>query len=106
MTPLSWPDFDNFTNASAFMEDVQGRPGLSLFIWEDGAPFEFLLKQETILEFPPGMDPTNPEPPLLKNATLMMGLRMANESFAHDVSALYLWTGSGGSASNDLRRYD
>ena len=90
--PLSRPDFDSFINASALMEDVQGRPGMSLFIWEDGAPFDFLLNQETILEFPPGMDPTNPDigPSLLKNATLMMGLRIANESFGHDVSALYL----------------
>ena len=74
------------------MEDVQGRPGLSLFIWEDGAPFEFLMKQETIFDFPQGLDPTLPDigPSLLKNLTLQMGLRVVTDSLARDVSALYL----------------
>ena len=76
----------------ASTEDVQGKPGISVFMWEDGAPFEFLLNQETIFEFPPGMDPTSPGigPSLLNKMSLMMGLGVANDSIAQAVSALYL----------------
>ena len=61
-------------------------------MWEDGAPFEFLLNHENILEFPPGMSPTNPDsgPSLFKNATFIAGLQTAKDSLAHGVSALYL----------------
>ncbi|CAD6575631.1 MAG: hypothetical protein ASARMPREDX12_007399 [Alectoria sarmentosa] len=74
------------------VNDTRGKPGLSLFVWEDGAPFEWLLNHENILEFPPGMDPTNPDigPPLLTNVTFVTGLRTANNSLLRDVSELYL----------------
>ena len=69
------------------LPDIHGQPGLSLFMWKDGAPFEWLLNHENTLEFPPGMDPVNPKS-LLNNATLMMGLR--NGGVMGNVSALYL----------------
>ena len=74
------------------LPDVHGRPGLSLFMWKDGAPFEWLLNHENILEFPPGMDPVDPEsgPSLLNNATLIMGPRAGNGGVMGNVSALYL----------------
>ena len=74
------------------LPDINGQPGLSLFIWKDGAPFEWLLNHENILEFPPGMDPVNPEsgPSLLNNASLIMGLQTGNGGVMGNVSALYL----------------
>lgn len=61
-------------------------------MWEDGAPFEFLMNHDTGSEFPRGMSPTNPNigPSLLDNATFMTGLAAANRDFAQDISALYL----------------
>lgn len=61
-------------------------------MWEDGAPFEFLLNQEETLEFPLGMDPTNPSvgPSLFNNGTLKTGLRATHGSLTQGVSALYL----------------
>ena len=90
--PLEFPIFKRFTNYLTRSEDVQGQPGLSLFMWEDGAPFEFLLVQEETFQFPLGMDPTNPDigPSLLNNTTRRAGLRAANDSHAEEVSALYL----------------
>ena len=72
--------------------DTNGQPGLSLFMWRDGAPFEWLLNHENTLEFPPGMDPVDPEagPSLLNNATLIMGLRTGNMGVTGNASALYL----------------
>ena len=74
------------------LPDDRGQPGLSLFMWKDGAPFEWLLNHENILEFPPGLDPVNPEsgPSLLNNATLIMGLRTGNGGVTGNPSALYL----------------
>ena len=73
-------------------EDINGGPGLSLFMWEDGAPFEFLLNHDNGLEFPPGMSPSNPHfgPSSFSNATFMAGLQTAKDSLKQDVSALYL----------------
>ena len=90
--PLRLPTSDRFTNHLTRSEDVYGQPGLSLFVWEDGAPFEFLMIQEETFEFPLGIDPTNTEigPSSSNNATLMAGLRPANDSHAQEVSALYL----------------
>ena len=72
-------------------QDVSGGPGLSLFMWEDGSDFEFLMNHENLLEFPPGMsrDP-NVGPSLFSNTTFMKGLQAAKHSLAQGVSALYL----------------
>ena len=74
------------------LPDIHGQPGLSLFMWRDGAPFEWLLNHENILEFPPGMDPVNPDsgPSLLNNTSLIMELRTGNGGVMGNVSALYL----------------
>ena len=76
------------------LPDIHGQPGLSLFMWKDGAPFEWLLNHENTLDFPPGMDPVNPRSgpslSLLNNATLIMGLRTGNGGAMGNVSALYL----------------
>ena len=74
------------------LSDINGQPGLSLFMWKDGAPFEWLLNHESILEFPPGMDPVNPEsgPSLLNDTTLVTGLRTGIGGEMGNVSALYL----------------
>ena len=74
------------------LPDIHGQPGLSLFMWEDGAPFEWLLNHENILEFPDGVDPVTPESglSLLNNATLIKDLRTGNGRAMSNVSALYL----------------
>ena len=73
-------------------EDINGGPGLSLFMWEDSAPFEFLLNHDNGMEFPPGMSPSNPDigPSLFSNATSMAGLQAEKDSLTQDVSGLYL----------------
>ena len=56
-------------------------------MWEDGAPFEFLMNHESTDEFPEGMSPIHPHigPSLLSNATLITGLE---DSHAQGLSVL------------------
>ena len=90
--PLSSPNTDTFTDRVARVKDTRGGPGLSLFMWQDGSPFEFLVNHEGINEFPTGLDPVNPSTgsSILTNATFMTGLGVENAGTRRDGSALYL----------------
>lgn len=52
------------------IEDMLGNPGLGLFFWEDGAPFQFVVNQVMGEQFPDGLDPTLTNNPLHSNESL------------------------------------
>ena len=37
--------------------DETGRPGVGIFMWEEGAPFESLVRSQMGVKFPFGLDP-------------------------------------------------
>ena len=48
------------TNPLIKLEVIGGAPGLGMFMWADGAPFEWLLLHNQLFDFPPGFDPIPP----------------------------------------------
>ncbi len=64
-------------------QDHQNRSGLGIYIWEDGANFEFVVNQETGNGFPYGMDPSVTNDELGKagnNQTVPAELTVGNSS--------------------------
>lgn len=70
------------TNNPITPEDVAGNPGLTVFLWEDGAPFEWLMVVYAGLDFPPGMGPLGPAVGLsmLNNASLVARFEAAKDN--------------------------
>jgi hypothetical protein len=48
----------SLTLSSLTSKDSMSTPALSLFVWEDGAPFDWLMNQYMTAEFPFPPDPT------------------------------------------------
>lgn len=74
-------------------KDQDNRPGLGIYMWEDGASFQDVVNQEMGDMFPYGMDPTitNDDPMSLdnqiRNQTLPKELKVGNETgFVQDLS--------------------
>lgn len=58
-------------------EDSQGSPALSLLLWEDGAPFDWLMNDYMGWEFPIAIDP-RVAPPLLSNSSFVAILQQGS----------------------------
>ena len=42
------------------MTDIGGIPGLTIFLWQDGAIFDGVMNQYMSANYPVGIDPTSP----------------------------------------------
>jgi len=63
-------------------KDYRSVPGLGIYMWADGASFEFVMNQEMGDQFPFGMDPTltNMDNVVRSNATFAAGLFKGNNT--------------------------
>lgn len=70
----------DFSDTSARLrKDSQGRPALSVFIWQDGAAFDWRMNDYMISEFPTPPDPTVGSNGLSQDE-LIQRMRMGNST--------------------------
>ena len=59
---LPIPLFENVcaTDIRAVVKGVQDSPALSVFVWQDGAPFDLMMNRYMSAQLPAGIDPIDP----------------------------------------------